>query len=431
MAVILVFFTLSAIQISKDNQILTDDPTSLISYYRSIEQKKKVQEQQIKLEDFDIILTPKQQLEAKVNFVVMNEGNEAINKLYLTLFHELKIKKIEIKGATVTYNQSGDTVEIELNDTLPFGDKIDVAMEYSGLKTDLYFGNSQAIYLPNYFPWLPSTNTSSAFELVTNYKGLHRVTHSYLEDTNYHLKVDYNKQVYTNLNKQSEDTWSGKSSSGLTVISGMLNEKAQDKYQWVYPVTWENSVPYFKDFEMYFDSLFNNITKNLSLDTEKPNRIFFFPNQNISDNLTGEGVWLHNQDLILGTPLFIPEDGEYFDMYFNTDYLAYEIVPAFTTKTSNYKKEQYEFNALFNIVYAQVLNKQMGISDETDALSQFIANQLSRNENVDMVLPELIEFLSTKEAQDAAHALYKEWFRLLQSNKSWEDLYELLSKYNQ
>ena len=434
MAVILVSLTLSAIQISKDKQILTDDPTSLTSYYQSIEHSNKIQEQQIKLEDFDIILKPKQQLEAKVNFVVMNKGNEDINKLYLTLFHEFKVKKIEIKGATVSFNQSGDTVEIELNDTLPFGEKIDVAMEYRGLKTDLYFGNSRAIYLPNYFPWLPSTNTSSVFELVTNQKELHRVSHNYTEDINYHLTIDYNKKVYTNLNKQSEETWSGKSSSGLTVISGMLNEKKQSHYQWVYPVTWENSIRYFKDFEMYFDSLFSNITKNLSLDTEKPNRIFFFPNQNISDNLTGEGVWLHNQDLILGTRLFVSEDEEFFDMYFNTFFkanLAYEIVPAFTTKTSYYEKEQYEFNALFNMAYAQVLNKQMGISDETDTLSQFIDYQLPRNEQVNRVLTELSEFLSTKEAQDATHALYKEWFHLVQSKKGWEDLYELLTKYNQ
>ena len=185
---------------------------------------------------------------------------------------------------------------------------------------------------------------------------------------------------------------------------------------------------------MYFDALFNNITKNLSLHTEKPNRIFFIPNQNISDNLTGEGVWLQNQDLILGTPLTIPPDGEYFNMYFNTFFkanLAYEIVPAFTTKTLSYEKEQYEFNALFNIVYAQVLNNQMGISDETDSLSQFIDYKLQRNKNVNMVLTELREFLSKKEAQDATHSLYKEWFHLLQSNKSWEDLNELLSKYNQ
>ncbi|MDL4839495.1 ABC transporter permease [Aquibacillus rhizosphaerae] len=423
-----IVFSFSAIEITKKNQILVNDPTRIIDYYRNNEQALLMDDQAIRLDDFDIFLKPNAHLEADVTFTITNEGREELNSLHFALFHELKISELHSNGIALNYVQDGDFVTVELNNAIESGEKIDISMHYEGLKTNLYFGNNQAIYLPHYFPWLPSTNLKPAFDLVTDQKGLHRIKPSYQEETNYRLTINYDKKVYTNLNKQAEGTWSGKSSSGLSVISGMLNENSQENYQWIYPVTWEQSVEDFSTFETYFRMFYNTITNSLDLNIEKPNRVFFIPNLNISDTLNGESVWVNGSDLILGTPIYIEPDQDYFDIF--QAELTYELVPALTTNKLNTDMDDYEFQALFNIVFAKVINKQMNINDDTDTLKFFISEKLTVDQDVNTVVKELKDFLSKKEAEDANHPLYQEWLHLIESKKSWDELYALIKQFN-
>ncbi|WP_174881662.1 hypothetical protein, partial [Metabacillus niabensis] len=387
------------------------------------------EEQNIKIENVDILLTPKQNLELEVDVKIQNAGKKDLSKLFFTLFHEFEVNQIEIEGKNIDFLQAGDTVEVLLNEKLKVGQRISLTFNYEGLQTNLYFGNQQAIYLPNHFAWIPSTNLAPAFDIVSNQKGLHRISHKYMEETKYQLEINYNKKIYTNLKNQTKNKWSGSSSSGITVISGMLNEKRDDNKTYIYPISWEESMQELKRFDTYVNTVYKQVTTLLSMDNiEKPKYVYFLPTLNISDTLIGESASIDDQSIIIGTPVYAEPDRNYFKDFI--DDLTYEIIPAFTTKDLPYDKSQYEFNSLFNCVYSQTLNKQMGLNDDTGFVNHFINYNLTKNEKVDSVLDGLRNWLKTDEATDSQHTFYKEWYKLVREGKSWDDLNNLLNTYN-
>lgn len=427
--VILVLFISSIIEISKDKQLLFEDSISLIDYYRKYDKNMLNEEQNIKIENVDILLTPKQNLELEVDVKIQNAGKKDLSKLFFTLFHEFEVNQIEIEGKNIDFLQAGDTVEVLLNEKLKVGQRISLTFNYEGLQTNLYFGNQQAIYLPNHFAWIPSTNLAPAFDIVSNQKGLHRISHKYMEETKYQLEINYNKKIYTNLKNQTKNKWSGSSSSGITVISGMLNEKRDDNKTYIYPISWEESMQELKQFDTYVNTVYKQVTTLLSKDNiEKPKYVSFLPTLNISDTLIGESASIDDQSIIIGTPVYAEPDRNYFKDFI--DDLTYEIIPAFTTKDLPYDKSQYEFNSLFNCVYSQTLNKQMGLNDDTGFVNHFINYNLTKNEKVDSVLDGLRNWLKTDEATDSQHTFYKEWYKLVREGKSWDDLNNLLNTYN-
>ncbi|XQY90221.1 hypothetical protein ACNRWW_11765 [Metabacillus sp. HB246100] len=415
--------------VMKEKQLLVNDTIRLIDYYRNYDTDIPFEKQNIKLENVDILLEPEAQLQLKVDIEVLNAGNKKLSELFFTLFHEFKVNHIEIEGKDVEFLQEGDKIEIQLNNELGIDQKVKLTFDYEGLQTDLYFGNRQSVYLPNYFPWIPSTNYAPSFDIVTKQNGLHRISHKYMDETNYQLTINYNKKIYTNLDKQEVNKWSGKSSSGITVISGMLNEKKYKEITMIYPLTWENSIHDFGKLEKFVNNIYDHINKSFTvLDKQKPKKIYFFPTTNISDSLVGESSFIDNDAIIIGTPTYLEVDRSYFNQFL--DELTYEIVPAITTKDLPYDKQQYEFNTMFNHVYAQLLNKQMGLNDDSDYVNHFIEHNLTTNKKVNSAIRELQTFLKSDKANNSLHPFYEEWYKLVREGKGWDELNALLKKYN-
>lgn len=427
--IFIAFFCTSLNEIISDKQLLLDESTGLVDYYRSYNNDTQFGKQNIKLENVDILLEPKRHLELKVDFEVINRGESDLDKLYFTLFHEFKVNQIKVSGESVDFIQKGETVEIILNEKLTTAKRASVSFDYAGLQTNLYFGNSQSIYLPNYFPWLPSTNSAAAFDFISNQSGLHRISHKNMEETKYQLVIKYNKGIYTNLNKIADNKWSGISSSGITIISGMLNEKNGDYMNFIYPIAWEDSTKGFKKFETYINTVYDHVKTGLLLDNiTKPESVYFLPTLNISDTLIGESTFTDGESIIIGTPVYTEPDRNYVNSYL--DELTYEMVPSFTTKDLTYDKQQYEFNILFNNIYAQLINRKIGLNDDTDNLKHVIEYNLTESNEINAVLNELHKWLKKEEASDSQHPIYKEWYRLVHEGKGWDELNELLKNYN-
>ncbi|MBM7602713.1 hypothetical protein JOC75_000683 [Metabacillus crassostreae] len=428
-AICVIIVIASTFGLMKEKQLLVDDTIRIIDYYRKYDTDIRIEMQNIKLENVNILLEPKEQLHLEVDIEVLNTGDNNLSKLFFTLFHELKVNHIEIDGKIVEFLQDGDRVEIRLNKELGIGQKVKVTFDYEGLQTDLYFGNQQSIYLPNHLAWIPSINYAPAFDIVTKQNGLHRISHKYMQETNYQLTVNYNKKIYTNLDKKEKNKWSGNSSSGITVISGMLNEKKYQDVTIIYPITWEDSIHGFGKFETYVNNVYTHLKKGLSIiDANKPKQIYFLPTTNISDSLVGESAFIDHESIIIGTPIYLDIDRDFFNLFL--DELTYEIVPAFTTRDLPYDKQQYEFNTLFNLIYARLLNKQMRLNDDTDHVNNFIEHKLTINEKVNSVLGKLNTWLKKDEANNSHHPLYKEWYKLVREGQGWAELNTLLNKYN-
>ncbi|MDQ0232713.1 hypothetical protein J2S19_004035 [Metabacillus malikii] len=428
MIVFLLIITSTALEISKEKQLLNDDSTSLIDYYRKYKPDNINQKQYLELENVKIFLEPREQLQLNVEIEIVNVGEERLSKLFFTLFHEFEVNKIETNGEKLNFLQNGDMVEIQLNHELEKGQRVSLSFDYDGLQTNLYFGNQQAVYLPSHFPWIPSINVAPAFDIVSNQNGLHRISHKYLKETKYQLTINYNNKIYTNLDKQGGNTWSGYSSSGVTVMSGMLNEKKYEDMTFIYPVTWEDAIHGFGKFEAYINRVYGDLSNGFTtLAVEKPKNIYFLPTTNISDSLIGESSFVDHGSLIIGIPIYVEPNRDYFN-YFLAE-LTYELVPAYTTKDLAYEKQQYEFNSLFNHVYAQLINKQLSLDDDSDYLESFIEHKLTISSKVDSVLEELRAWLKTDEAYNSHHPVYEEWYNLVREGKGWDELNTLLKKH--
>jgi hypothetical protein len=212
-------------------------------------------------------------------------------------------------------------------------------------------------------------------------------------------------------------------------MSGMLQDTKLTDFQLVYPLTWERAIEDSSMFEDYLNNLFETVSKSLDIkQLSVPETIYFVPNQNTSDTGIGEGTWFNKNQLVVGTNVYVKPERNYFKG--NIDYLTYEIVPAMTTKGVPYNKDQYEFNSLFDVVYSQVINRQLDIQDHSTYITD---DYMSYKMNLDgvkgKVVSELKTWLKTEESSDSNHPLYKKWFLLIEKQKSWDDLLSLLQRY--
>jgi hypothetical protein len=228
---------------------------------------------QVKACDIDLKIDNEVKMNARLKIKLDNSGD----KLLFTLYRDFNINSIRDEtGKTLRFNRNGDSIEVIFNSKLNKGEEKIIDFSYKGFSSPLFFADENAVMLPAYFPYIPSSVNASVMSYTDT--GFYRNDCSYTAD--YTLTYRGKHNLYTNLNKVGENKWEGKNVRGVTLVSGNIKEGEYEGISYYYPTISSNSdnVSDFRNYLKVYKDGVNTINKkfneNINDDIKK---IFFIP----------------------------------------------------------------------------------------------------------------------------------------------------------
>lgn len=185
----------------------------------------KAEQVKYRVQEYDMNLKLGKELTAKAVMNIQSPQKE----MCFTLFEGYEVKKVKDKeGNKVAFERDGHYIKIKCENKELLEQ---VSFEYAG-HSQKFYSNNQGAYLPGYFPYYPMPGKRSLLTYArTEFKDGYGDYASYNTDMeNFNLKdfklkiAGANKNIYTNLDKQSGDTWSGKAQT-ITILSGLVQEE--------------------------------------------------------------------------------------------------------------------------------------------------------------------------------------------------------------
>lgn len=251
-------------------------------------------EAEFRIKSCDINLKIDNELKMNVRAKVLL--NSPGDKLLFTLYRNFNIKSIrDEKGKALKFNRKGDSIEVLFNEVLNKGEEKVINFDYEGYSSPLFFADENAVMLPAYFPYIPSSLNAPA--MAVNNTGFYRNDFSFTSD--YTLTFEGKHKLYTSLNKIGENKWEGKNAAGITIAAGNICEKLYDGITYYYPAISSNKFSNFiKDISSYkaaADNVNNKFGDSLQTDIKKA---FFIPIPSES-NETATSLWSFDDSLLV------------------------------------------------------------------------------------------------------------------------------------
>lgn len=310
----LVFFFLPSSKVDMsfrvDGTLMSDH-----DYYSELYKSGYPDEQKAEFQvlSYDLDITVKNQLKAEA---ILKIDKDDLPVYRFTLYHNYKIKKItDQNNQTLKFKHNNDHVEVYSSDK----SLSEIHFTYSGYNTRFY-SNIQGIFLPGYFAYYPI----SGFRNVYSSDKQHYSELLLSEDVDFHLTVNSNQEIFTNLEKNDNDSYSGRT-NGLTIMSGFLKSTTVKGIEIIYPYfnTEEyNENQLKKDIENFIEVKKDDVVK----------KIFVVPNV----NQKSDSVVAYSDYITTTQVMALP------DQYINTKMLK------FKSKIYLYQKIYLEDRESFN-----------------------------------------------------------------------------------
>lgn len=296
--------------------------------------------------NIDLSLTP---LSVSLDMEVENNSNIALNSIHLSLYHQLKVRSVMVDNTKLEFTQENDYLSIKLKESLHSKQKIKLDIDYNGESSPFYMVNSQAVYLPANFNWLPSVTIKPSVTIEDN--TLHRNSTEPSYPVSYELNITGEDKIFTNLDKISTNKYSG-ISKGLTIVAGQLTKKKIDDTNVIIPLTWTLALEGFKELYTDLDGMLTELSKLTGKKINLPNTIVILPTTDVYDFLIQENYWLFDDHIILGYETNSAMIETLFTSENHKQYLVHSLVSAATWKKDKLISENLEIPRLFDASFA-------------------------------------------------------------------------------
>ncbi|WP_010098914.1 hypothetical protein [Ornithinibacillus scapharcae] len=340
-----------------------------------------------------------------------------------SLYHDLVIHLItDLEGNPLKYSRNADIITI--NSKIDAHDKIKLI--YSGEISPLYPVNKQSLFLPSFFPWLPSNTVGQAF--INVYDGVvHRTSSQPKNYIHYDLRIESNhKKVMLSNIEHSNGRFIGKS-KGITLFSNHIEKVNYQEYEYVIPSNWINikkDLPIIKDEGKQFIRFINStLNKNLNL----PKRIIIFPLTVKNDYLIEEDIWHLDDHLFISYPFYFTMKEGSITSPARLEELVIGMSAAFTWKADSFEWNDPDMMQLFDAFVSEVYfreNKRESNYFET------IVNSISiSNPSMIDTIDKLLSIVNRSENSDVLENLLYQWYesaKNLNGNFSNKDLMKIL-----
>jgi hypothetical protein len=286
--------------------------------------------------NYDILLEQEDILNIELNMELEVLDNDVQN-LFFVFYHGFYINNLTVNnGKNFTYEVEDDLLKIVLDRSADNGDNIDIKMDYSGIGSDTFINYRNELVLPSYFPWLPRAFLNEYNGFIETENGDIPASIDY--KSNYKLQYIGENKIYTNITEESNNTWSGETQKGLSVLQGKLDSNESDSYRNIYP-SYEVGMNEYT--ERFSDELVEEIEKqkkffNVKNDSNVKD-VFYLPLEFISDS---------NIMMDMGDHLIIALKKSYNPRYYKDtsfDELNNEIYMSIEAILSNYSKSDLEY----------------------------------------------------------------------------------------
>ncbi|MGL5327980.1 MAG: hypothetical protein ACRDD7_01845 [Peptostreptococcaceae bacterium] len=335
-------------------------------------------------------------------------AHENTDKLLFSLYQGLDINSIyDTDNNKLKFNREKDIVEVKLEESLLKGKELKLKFEYEGNFGSQYFLNNKGIYLNSSFPYIPSNIIDPVFN---NYNAFGMIMNRFNTKSDYKVKINSSRNIFSNLEKTGENTFEGNSKDGLFLLSGDVVKQGEYKGieyyisdRYINDNMSENDIHKFIDD---YEKINNKIEKIIGEDIYNPlSKIFIIEWRDIGGNdvvdilddsmiiKTIEGNFPYLEEVIL--PGIISESLQHNNS--SLEYLVIEGLFIQTIRDYLYGYEYMDMNMrerhrgndskLFNEVYYESSKsiKKILSSDNDEKKNMFISEyyNILKNKDVD------------------------------------------------
>lgn len=217
-----VFFVFFAQPVSKflSNENPKESIMEIQNYYL-LNKKPEIEKANFNIIKYDLDLTVRRNLKAAARLTFDKE----VNEIKLTLYHTYNLKSVaDNTGEALSFTQNGDYIHISCAKPVN-----EIILNYDG-SSPQYYSNSQAIFLPGYFAYYPRAGYMNLYDSKES-----SVFRRFLpEKTQFTVKIDSKKPVYSNLDSVADGQFGGVSDN-LTLMSGFAKKIEVDGVRVIYP----------------------------------------------------------------------------------------------------------------------------------------------------------------------------------------------------
>jgi hypothetical protein len=184
-------------------------------------------EKRITLEEAEIDFSASAQgITIRVEYIA--RVDEKTNAQSFTLYSDFQVDGVWVDGKQVLFKRSNDGILVYFHKIKNQGDDIAIRFDYHGYSLPIYPANETTVQLYRAFPWLPWPGIKNALMYENFYD--YDTTESFFvdewqrgDDVRYTLTYSGPGDLYTNLNNKTDNVYSGISSNGVSLYSGMAH----------------------------------------------------------------------------------------------------------------------------------------------------------------------------------------------------------------
>lgn len=355
------------------------------------------------INSIDIEIDDKHNILATLDIV----ADESTNKLFFSLYQGLDINNIsDINDNKLKFKREKDIVEVNLEEKLLKDKSLKLKFEYGGNFGSQYFLNNKGIYLNSSFPYIPSNIIDPIFN---NYNVFGMIMNRFNTKSDYKVKLNSSRNIFSNLEKTGENTFEGNSKDGVFLLAGDVVKQGEYKgIEYYISDRYMNDNMSVNDIHKFIDDyekINNKIEKIIGEDIYKPlSKIFIIEWRDIGGNdvvdilddsmiiKTTEGNFPYLEEVIL--PGIISESLQHNNS--SLEYLAIEGLFIQTIRDYLYGYEYMNMNTnemykgndskLFNEVYyesSKSISKILS-SDNDESKNMFIREYYNILKNKDV-----------------------------------------------
>lgn len=181
--------------------------------------------------------------------VKMKFGDNSSDKYSFTLYHGYKVTSVtDLNGNKLSYNTDGDYIEVFTDGNSVEG----MIMEYEGVSY-VYMADGSHINYPEFFRYYPAAGKEAVFNVAVG----DFVKKLSDKEASFHVKVNAEYKVYSNLTQISDNEFEG-STTGVLLLGGMCAGQTEYKgVNIVYPMLEYTRQEVEEDYDRIIN-VFNN-----------------------------------------------------------------------------------------------------------------------------------------------------------------------------
>lgn len=267
------------------------------------------------------------------------------------LNNAFEIKSISSGNDHLSFIQDGNSVTVHLNSikdqTLTF--------KYEGWGTALNPVNSDYIFLPYFFKWLPTNNMS--FDYVFNGNSL-----------DYHPFGEKCKNI-NNLKSNIKDLIIQESNLGqcLSIFKGDFISKDVSNITFHIPKVWSGSIEGLEKYLKMKEELLDFFNKEFNQNKVIPTSIIILPRFEDSPDMSLNDIWMNgNNEIILINPFLNINETPLFEHLYDTTILS----APFALMRDNIDENNFSETKVFSGLFAIHFTKTMGYTINDELLSR-------------------------------------------------------------